>query len=210
MTLTWDGATASVAGRICRRLDGSPLAIELAAARLRVMSLTELDARLDQRFAILTGGSRTALPRQQTLLAMLDWSWELLNSAERQVLARLSVFAGGFDLAAAEAVTAGEDMLLGEIVRHLGALVDKNLVQFEDSGGGRCVTGCWKPFVSMARASSKRWARRRSMMPGLLTGTSTSLSRKRQHRSWWGTIRPNGSTVSIWNSEISGPRSPTA
>ena len=136
VTLTWDGVTASVAGRICRRLDGSPLAIELAAARLRVMSVTELDGRLDQRFAILTGGSRAALPRQQTLLAMLDWSWELLNSAERQVLARLSVFAGGFDLAAAEAVTAGEDILLDEIVRHLGALVDKNLVQFEDSGGG--------------------------------------------------------------------------
>jgi predicted ATPase/class 3 adenylate cyclase len=139
VTLTWDERTASLAGRICRRLDGSPLAIELAAARLRVMSVTELDARLDQRFAILTGGSRTALPRQQTLLAMLDWSWELLNGAERHVLARLAVFAGGFDLAAAEAVTpgeAGEDGLAGEIVALLGALVDKSLVQFEDSGGG--------------------------------------------------------------------------
>ncbi len=136
VSLTWDRPTASVAGRVCRRLDGSPLAIELAAARLRVMSVTELDARLDQRFAILTGGSRAALPRQQTLLAMLDWSWELLNSAERHVLARLSVFAGGFDLAAAEAVTVGAEVLPDEIVRHLGALVDKNLVQFEDSGGG--------------------------------------------------------------------------
>jgi predicted ATPase len=139
VTLTWDERTASLVGRICRRLDGSPLAIELAAARLRVMSVTELDARLDQRFAILTGGSRTALPRQQTLLAMLDWSWELLNGAERHVLARLAVFAGGFDLAAAEAVTAGEageDRLVGEIVALLGALVDKSLVQFEDSGGG--------------------------------------------------------------------------
>jgi predicted ATPase/class 3 adenylate cyclase len=131
-----DEHTVSVAGRICRRLDGSPLAIELAAARLRVMSVTELDARLDQRFAILTSGSRTALPRQQTLLAMLDWSWELLNRAERHVLARLSVFAGGFGLAAAEAVTAGQDVLADEVVGLLGALVDKNLVQFEDSGGG--------------------------------------------------------------------------
>jgi predicted ATPase/class 3 adenylate cyclase len=134
--LTWDEPAASVAGRICRRLDGSPLAIELAAARLRVMSVTELDARLDQRFAILTGGSRAALPRQQTLLAMLDWSWELLNRAERHVLARLSVFAGGFGLAAAEAVTAGEDVLADEVVGLLGALVDKSLVQFEGSGGG--------------------------------------------------------------------------
>jgi predicted ATPase len=138
VTLTWDERTASVAGGICRRLDGSPLAIELAAARLPVMSVIELDARLDQRFAILTGGSRAALPRQQTLLAMLDWSWELLNGAERYMLARLSVFAGGFDLAAAEAVAAAEsdaEVLLGQIVGHLGALVDKSLVQFEGSGG---------------------------------------------------------------------------
>src|ERR1019366_606702 len=105
--LVWDEQSASVVGRICRLLDGIPLAIELGAARLRVMSVTELDARLDQRFAILTGGSRAALPRHQTLLAMVDWSWTLLNVAERHVLARLSVFAGGFDLAAVEAVTAG-------------------------------------------------------------------------------------------------------
>src|SRR5215471_10185791 len=95
VALGWDGPAAQVAGRICRRLDGIPLAIELAAARLRVMPAAELDARLDERFAILTGGSRAALPRQQTLRAMVDWSWELLTGAERAVLARLSVFAGG-------------------------------------------------------------------------------------------------------------------
>jgi predicted ATPase/class 3 adenylate cyclase len=136
VTLGWDERTASVVGRICRQLDGIPLAIELAAARLRVMSAAELDARLDQRFAILTGGSRAALPRQQTLLAMVDWSWELLNAAERPVLARLSVFAGGFDLAAVEAVAAGGDVPPDEVVGHLGALVDKNLVQFDDTGAG--------------------------------------------------------------------------
>jgi predicted ATPase len=134
--LVWDERTAPVVGRICRRLDGIPLAIELAAARLRVVSLTELDARLDQRFSLLTGGSRTALPRQQTLLATVEWSWELLNAAERHALARLSVFAGGFDLSAAEAVTAGGGIPAGEAVVHLGALVDKNLVQFDDTGGG--------------------------------------------------------------------------
>src|SRR5580704_4557367 len=136
VTLGWDQQTASVVGRICRQLDGIPLAIELGAARLRVMSAAELDARLDQRFTILTGGSRTAVPRQQTLLAMLDWSWELLHGAERHVLARLSVFAGGFDLAAAEAVAADADVLAEDIVGLLGALVDKNLVQFEDADGG--------------------------------------------------------------------------
>jgi predicted ATPase/class 3 adenylate cyclase len=134
--LVWDQQNASIAGRICRRLDGIPLAIELAAARLRVMSMSDLHARLDQRFSLLTGGARTALPRQQTLLATVEWSWELLNAAERHVLARLSVFAGGFDPAAAEAVAAGGVMPADEAVTHLWALVDKNLVQFDDIGAG--------------------------------------------------------------------------
>jgi predicted ATPase/class 3 adenylate cyclase/DNA-binding CsgD family transcriptional regulator len=134
--LDGDEPSAQVAGRICRRLDGIPLAIELAAARLRVMPAAELDARLDERFALLTVGSRAALPRQQTLRAMVDWSWELLNPAERAVLARLSVFAGGFGLAAAEAVAAGPDLPAGEVAGHLGALVDKSLLQFGDTGAG--------------------------------------------------------------------------
>ena len=134
--LIWDDQVAPVVGRICRLLDGIPLAIELGAARLRVMSVTELEARLDQRFSVLTGGSRTALPRQQTLLAMVDWSWDLLNGPERHVLTRLSVFVGGFDLAAVEAVAVGEDVSPDDIVRHLGALVDKNLVQFDDTDSG--------------------------------------------------------------------------
>jgi predicted ATPase/class 3 adenylate cyclase len=133
--LSWDPEAAEVAGRICRRLDGIPLAIELAAARLRVMPVAELDARLDQRFSILTGGSRAALPRQQTLLAMVDWSWELLTPAERHVLAGLSVFAGGFDLAAAEAVAGGEIVPAAQVLGHLAALVDKSLVHF-DTGIG--------------------------------------------------------------------------
>ncbi len=131
--LAWDEPTARVVGRICRRLDGIPLAIELAAARLRVMPAAGLEARLDQRFSLLTGGSRVALPRQQTLRALVDWSWELLNAAERAVLARLSVFAGGFDLPAAEAVAAGPDVYPEKVVGHLGALVDKSLVQFDDT-----------------------------------------------------------------------------
>jgi predicted ATPase/DNA-binding CsgD family transcriptional regulator len=134
--LAWDEQAAQVAGRICRRLDGIPLAIELAAARLRMMPAGELEARLDKRFALLTGGSRAALPRQRTLRAMADWSWDLLTGPERAVLARLSVFAGGFGLAAAEAVAAGQDVPAAEMVDHVGALVDKSLVQFGDTGGG--------------------------------------------------------------------------
>jgi predicted ATPase/DNA-binding CsgD family transcriptional regulator len=136
VTLAWDQETASVIGRVCRRLDGIPLAVELAAARLRVMPTVELEARLDRRFSLLTGGSRAAPPRQQTLRAMVDWSWELLPGAERAVLARLSVFAGEFGLAAAEAVAAGPDVPAAEILGHLGALVDKSLVQFGDTGTG--------------------------------------------------------------------------
>ena len=134
--LAEDEETAAVARGICRRLDGIPLAIELAAARLRVMPAAELEARLDDRFALLTGGSRAGLARQQTLWAMVDWSWELLAGAERAVLAALSVFAGGFGLAAAEAVAAGPAVPAAGVAGLLGALVDKSLVQFGDAGAG--------------------------------------------------------------------------
>ncbi|MEU9620345.1 BTAD domain-containing putative transcriptional regulator [Streptomyces sp. NPDC048155] len=91
---------------ICRRLDGQPLAIELAAARLRLLTPRQIADRLDDRFRLLTGGARTVLPRQQTLRAVVDWSWDLLDEGERTVLRQVSVFAGGWDLPAAEAVTA--------------------------------------------------------------------------------------------------------
>ncbi|MFD9793188.1 BTAD domain-containing putative transcriptional regulator [Streptomyces sp. NPDC059070] len=105
---------------ICRRLDGLPLAIELAAARLRLLAPRQIADRLDDRFRLLTSGSRTVLPRQQTLRAVVDWSWELLDERERAVLRRASVFAGGWDLAAAQAVCGSTD--------DLAALVDKSLV----------------------------------------------------------------------------------
>ncbi|WP_329458175.1 AfsR/SARP family transcriptional regulator [Streptomyces sp. NBC_01497] len=98
------GEDRAAVGEICRRLDGLPLAIELAAARLRVLSPRQIADRLDDRFRLLSRGSRTVLPRQQTLRAVVDWSWDLLDASERAVLRRLSVFAGGCDLAAAEAV----------------------------------------------------------------------------------------------------------
>lgn len=118
------------AAEICRRLDGLPLAIELAAARLRMLTPRQIADRLDDRFLLLTSGSRTVLPRQQTLRAVVDWSWELLDEGERDVLRRLSVFAGGCDLAAAEAVC-GPGTL-----EALGSLVDKSLVVAAPSGDG--------------------------------------------------------------------------
>ncbi|MCX5125446.1 BTAD domain-containing putative transcriptional regulator [Streptomyces sp. NBC_00347] len=122
----------AAAVEICRRLDGMPLAIELAAARLRLLTPRQIADRLDDRFRLLTGGSRTHLPRQQTLRAVVDWSWDLLDEPERAVLRRLSVFAGGCDLDAAEAVCADGgslDRLDGaDVADLLGSLVDKSLV----------------------------------------------------------------------------------
>ncbi|CAL9419745.1 BTAD domain-containing putative transcriptional regulator [Streptomyces sp. enrichment culture] len=115
---------------ICRRLDGLPLAIELAAARLRMLTPRQIADRLDDRFRLLTSGSRTALPRQQTLRAVVDWSWELLDADERDVLCRLSVCAGGCDLTAAEAVCGPAAL------DALGSLVDKSLVVAAPSGDG--------------------------------------------------------------------------
>ncbi|MFF3208211.1 BTAD domain-containing putative transcriptional regulator [Streptomyces sp. NPDC002962] len=121
---------------ICRRLDGLPLAIELAAARLRLLTPRQIADRLDDRFRLLTSGSRTVLPRQQTLRAVVDWSWDLLDEPERILLRELSVFAGGWDLEAAEAVCTGP------VADLVGALVDKSLVvaapcERDDAGGMR-------------------------------------------------------------------------
>jgi predicted ATPase/class 3 adenylate cyclase/DNA-binding SARP family transcriptional activator len=137
VSLRWDAGTASAVAHICRRLDGIPFALELGAACLRLMSLPELEGRLDQRFALLTGGSRTALPRQQTLLAMVTWSWDLLSANERDMLARLSVFAGGFDFAAVGEVIGVGAMQAGDFMEPLAALVDKSLVQLDEGGGGQ-------------------------------------------------------------------------
>lgn len=125
-----DAGTAEAAAEICRRLDGLPLAIELAAARLRMLTPRQIADRLDDRFRLLTSGSRTVLPRQQTLRAVVDWSWDLLDGDERDVLRRLSVFAGGCDLAAAEAVCGPAAL------EALGSLVDKSLVVAAPSGDG--------------------------------------------------------------------------
>ena len=114
---------------ICRRLDGLPLAIELACARLRTLPATELAARLDDRFRLLTGGSRAALPRHQTLIAVVEWSWELLTDAERTLARRLAVFAGGATPEAAEAVCADQSLQPGAVVGLLGALAEKSFAE---------------------------------------------------------------------------------
>jgi predicted ATPase len=127
---------ATAVAQLCVRLDGLPLALELAAARVRVLPPPQLLARLEDRFRLLTGGSRTALERHQTLQAAVDWSYDLLTDAERTLFARLAVFAGGWTLEAAEAVGAGDGLAAGEVLDVLTRPVDKSLALAEAQPDG--------------------------------------------------------------------------
>ena len=128
-----DGSAGAVSD-VCRRLDGLPLAIELAAARVRTLPVETIATRLDDRFRLLTTGDRTALPRQQTLRALIDWSYELLTEEERALFRRLAVFAGGWTLEAAEAVCALGGTERSALLQHLTQLADKSLIDIEPDG----------------------------------------------------------------------------
>lgn len=127
--LTSDNA-ADIA-EICRKLDGMPLALELAASRVRVMPVKTIAEHLNEQFRLLVGGDRSALPRQHTMRATLDWSYRLLSESERSLFRRLSVFAGGFEFDAAEVVGAGDNVGAGDVLYLLAELVDKSLIAFE-------------------------------------------------------------------------------
>jgi predicted ATPase len=120
--------------QVCRRLDGLPLAIELAAARLRILSVSQLAERLNDLFSVLVGGSRTSPRRHQTLRATLDWSYDLIDEDERAAFRRLAVFAGGFTLAAAEQVVGGADLGTEPVLDLLTRLADKSLLRVDYSG----------------------------------------------------------------------------
>src|ERR687898_668802 len=129
---------APAVAQVCYRLDGIPLAIELAAGRTKVLSVEEIPSRLGDSFKLLAAGSRTAMPRQRTLHATMDWSHQLLSQKERVLFRRLSVFAGGFTLEAAESICAGEELQRDEVLELLSHLVDKSLViMWEDRTGTR-------------------------------------------------------------------------
>jgi predicted ATPase/tetratricopeptide (TPR) repeat protein len=132
-----DDETAPAVARICHRLDGLPLALELAAARVDALTPAALADRLDDRFRLLRAGSRTAPTRQQTLEATLDWSHDLLSAGERTLLRRLTIFSGGFSLEAAEDVCAGDGLETEHVVLLLAELVEKSLVASEDRDGSR-------------------------------------------------------------------------
>ena len=128
-------ANAPALASLCQRLDGIPLALELSAARIRSLSVEEINARLDNRFRLLTGGSRAALPRQQTLRALIDWSYDLLNPQEKTLFHRLSVFAGGWTLEAAEQICSGGEIEDWETLDLLTSLVEKSLAVAETEQG---------------------------------------------------------------------------
>jgi predicted ATPase len=128
-----DGGQVTAVAELVARLEGIPLALELAAARMRALSVTEINARLKDRYKILTGGARVLQERQQTLRALVDWSYDLLSAKERTLLGRLGVFIGGFDLAAAEQVCGTDPLAADDVMELLASLVDKSLVMLDES-----------------------------------------------------------------------------
>ncbi len=198
-----DSGTRPIVESICRRLDGMPLAIELAAARLRSMSLTAVHERLDQRFRLLTGGSRNVLPRQQTLRAAVDWSFAMLSQPEQTVLQRMSVFVDGFDLEAAEAVCGLDDIDPFDMADIIGSLVDKSLVIAEQQGGDvryrlletirqfgveRLVANHPDEAVDVSRAHARYFVALTEQTAPLLTGSRAGAGLARFDLEW-GNIR---------------------
>jgi len=167
-SLTENNALA--VAHICRRLDGLPLALELAAARMAALSVAQIVERLDNCFSLLTAGHRTALTRQQTLKATLDWSYDLLPAAERALFRWLAVFAGGFDLAAAEAVGTGEGFEAGKVLDLLTSLVDKSLVVAEMQGDQMRYR-----LLEPVRQYAEHW----------LASSGETRQARKQHRDWY-------------------------
>lgn len=156
-----DDDNAQAVASICRRLDGIPLALELAAARTRALSVQAIAERLKDRFRLLVTGDQTVLPRQRTLRALIDWSFELLSEPERVLFRRLSVFAGGWTLEAAEAVCAGEGLEAPDVLDLLAQLVQKSLVVMELGGGRYRMLETVRAYAAEKLADSEAATRRR-------------------------------------------------
>jgi predicted ATPase/DNA-binding SARP family transcriptional activator len=188
-----DPLTLAAMARICRALDGIPLAIELAAARLRTMSVDQLAHRLDDRFRLLTSGSRTALARHKTLRAVVDWSWDLLTEAERGVLRRLSVFSGGASLEAAERVCGGEAFAGEQVLELLTALIEKSLLLVDDEGTPRYrMLDTIREYAAhrLAEAGESEQARRAHLAYFIeLAETADPQLRRAEQLTWLSTLR---------------------
>ena len=197
---------APAIAELCVRLDGMPLALELAAARVAVLPVEKIVDRLNNRFQLLTGGSCTALPRQQTLHATITWSFELLSEAARTLLTRLSMFAGGFNLQAAEVVAADDRLLQEDVLDLLSSLVNKSLVVLKITENA---IACWRRSVNMRESACGLLAKTPLSASGTLTGTCgwpsglnlhSSVARSRNRR--WICLRP---TTTICARRSPGP-----
>jgi non-specific serine/threonine protein kinase len=163
-------ANATAIAQVCQRLDGIPLAIELAAARVNALTVEQIAARLDDSLGLLTGGGRTAVDRQRTLRGTLDWSYDLLSEPEQVLLGRLAVFAGGWTLEAAEAVCAGEPIPIQAVLDLLSTLVDKSLVVAEERGAAE-----WYRLLDPLRAYALEKLQR----------SGDKLGVQSRHRDWY-------------------------
>jgi predicted ATPase len=175
---------APAVAEICYRLDGMPLALELAAARVTALAVEQIAVRLDDPFRLLTGGSRTAVPRQ-TLRGAIDWSYDLLSPQERALLRRVSVFAGGWSLEAAEAICAGEAIEAWEILDLLTALVEHSLVQYEETEGA----GRYRLLETIRQYGAEK-----------LTAAGEEAGLRERHRDWYLSLAEEAS------SQLGGPQ----
>jgi predicted ATPase len=175
--LTISSDTVLAAAEICRRLDGIPLALELAAAKASVLNLPQIALRLSERFALLTDGSRTALPRQQTLRALIDWSFELLVPAEQQLFACLSTFAGSFTLTSAETVAAGVEIAAADVLTLISSLVEKSLVLVDENSPAVPRFRLLETTREYAAARLRETGRRDAVMRALTAGVVTFARR---------------------------------
>ncbi|WP_431894543.1 BTAD domain-containing putative transcriptional regulator [Nonomuraea sp. bgisy101] len=194
-----DAHTLSAMARICRALDGMPLAIELAAARLRTMSIDQLARRLDDRFRLLTGGSRTALSRHKTLRAVVDWSWDLLSEAERGVLRRLSVFSGGASLEAAERVCGDEAFAGEQVLDLLTALIEKSLLLADGEGTRYRMLNTIREYAAhrLAEAGETESARRAHLAYFTeLAETAEPYLRRAEQLEWLATLEAEHDNIS--------------
>ena len=198
--LVLDDQTLSTMVRVCRALDGMPLAIELAAARLRTMSIDQLAHGLHDRFRLLIAGSRTALPRHQTLRAVVDWSWDLLTDPERMVLRRLSVFSGGASLEAAERVCVGDGVEPDQVLELLTSLAEKSLMVTDGHGAPRFrMLGTIKEYAAdrLADAGESDQARRAHLAYFTeLAETAEPHLRRAEQLEWLATLEADHDNIS--------------
>ena len=208
-TFVLDEVNAAAVAEICRRLDGIPLAVELAAARVTIMTPTDIAARLDQRFQLLTGGRRSAAERHQTLRGAIEWSYEMLEPTRTEALrARSACSRRSFDAEAVAAVAASEGLEAWDVLDAGAGLVAKSMIMADDSQRHAPATRCWRRCGRSPGSDSRR-AGGSTRCSGV-TPSTTRGSPRRPTRGWPDPTRPRGARASTSSSTTSGSRSSAA